>query len=293
MLTIHNRALGHILKPIDPRSADGLHRVSMADVLLGLDDTDDAPEMERPAASILFLPDGIVSGRVWPTLAILEEHGYAVSGGTQLQLDPELIAAVRQYVPKPSTQQAILVRRLLEMEGPSIYMHLTCVEPGPVDAAERLNGLKGSAFPWLRSDGDVRSRLGSEHPMFKFFHAPDNQRAMERERQLFIHHRPDAFREFASEPEAIKALVEQVQRTHGRHDLDYATSLHGILSALRSVRGGAALIAETGLDGQAPRLRDAERFGWERVHDFIEERHVEVNRWDLLSVCAALTLVTE
>jgi hypothetical protein len=200
---------------------------------------------------------------------------------------------IRRYAVKPSTLQAIKMRNMLESAGPSIYITLKTTLADAANPLELLNSAKGSSFPWLRSSESIRTRLGGLHPMIKFFHIPDDSTEMEREQEILRHHRPSEFRNSAYTKSAIKKLILCTQETYTPHDLDFYDSLSRIVGQITNSQDGDLFLKKSELSHQQPRLEIGTYYEWQDMLDFIDEASLSMPLWDIITVCAFLTLVTE
>jgi len=241
-------------------------------------------------SSAIILPECIVSRRAETAITYLRERGFCPVWARPVDLDIELIGALRRFGPHSQGSLPIATRAILEtMEtaGSSLYIFLRYEGSARSDTSKHLSELKGLAFPEERDERHLRTVLDSKNPVFKMLHTPDDGQTFVGELGIIASYRPGFFRKTNG---ASHSPAEQLRQLYARsiaHDLDFAAALGRLKASVSQAR-----LPRTRMASLQRVLGEAEKgvpFDWTKLFKLVDRHGLEISLWDRITICGHLT----
>jgi nucleoside diphosphate kinase len=135
---------------------------------------DEAEEILRRRAFVLFKPETVLMRRLEEASAELERHGFAPVLWRLVRLDRNLVRAVWRYELAEAPLATLAAVDVVATAGVCLLVGLRDDRPEPGRyASARLASLKGPTRQEERRPGQIRYRLRSPAVLLNFLHTPD------------------------------------------------------------------------------------------------------------------------
>jgi nucleoside diphosphate kinase len=135
---------------------------------------DEAEEILRRRAFVLFKPETVLMRRLEEATAELERHGFAPVLWRLVRLDRNLVRAVWRYELAEAPLATLAAVDVVATAGVCLLVGLRDDRPEPGRyASARLASLKGPTRQEERRPGQIRYRLRSPAVLLNFLHTPD------------------------------------------------------------------------------------------------------------------------
>jgi nucleoside diphosphate kinase len=249
---------------------------------------EEAVELVRTHALVLFKPDGIAARAAMPALHHLAADGFTPVAAHAVTLTQHITRALWLYRFSVASMDRVVLHDLIHAAGPSLLVALRderAAEGDPIPATVRLTDRKGSSRPERRRPDQLRSRLAIEDRLLNYLHTSDEPADLVRELAILMT-APER-REFVSEmsagadwPLCLARGLERAEAVNPARRFDLVESRER-LAALAMERGwwdGADADAVLGGD------RDAGLRLWHLLLEYEDE----VDRWDLIVLGSAV-----
>lgn len=217
---------------------------------------------------VMIKPDGLVSGVLGPTRCFLEKHGLEVIGVTGLSLSPSAIRLLWRNDWLNYSVDRLAFSDYLYTAGPAAILLVKNMTDIGTPCSNRLARIKGPANPKNRSNGDLRSVLGSSSSVINFVHTPDSCIEMLLELSVLLDRkRRSKLLRCRSGEELDKALA-QVDRQAGRHKFLLHESLE---------RAGLQ-------DSLGPVLRQKRKLALKEIARLVDNSPERCGPWDFVTI---------
>jgi nucleoside diphosphate kinase len=135
---------------------------------------DEAEEILRRRAFVLFKPETVLMRRLEEATAELERHGFAPVLWRLVRLDRNLVRGVWRYELAEAPLATLAAVDVVATAGVCLLVGLRDDRPEPGRyASARLASLKGPTRQAERRPGQIRYRLRSPAVLLNFLHTPD------------------------------------------------------------------------------------------------------------------------
>ncbi|MET8679636.1 nucleoside-diphosphate kinase [Streptomyces sp. NPDC004647] len=241
------------------------------------------------SALLMLKPDGLAAGKLRPTCAFLEEHGFRVVGVRELGFDRLRWRELWRYQLTTATLDRLAVNEYFLSAGPALLLLLCDNGRHPLPASVRLGTLKGSAGPAGRKPGTLRGALGQSNRVLSLVHTADEPADVVRELGLLFdgperrallsglaRGRPTA--------EHTQELAAALDRYGGPgRSLSGAESLRRVRAAVEARRaaGGTPAGRAERVLARLAEIREGGLIDWRAFARDLEALELTVDRWDL------------
>lgn len=244
---------------------------------------EDPAAVLRRHALLIFKPDGVVSGRVGPTLDFAAEHGFELRAALPLHMNRHSMRELWRYDWDVYPVDRLQLANYMYRTTGTVAVVLAHPDSAVVPATVRLSDLKGSSNPASRGPQHLRSVLRAPNSVLNFVHVADEPADIVREVGIFFERaqRRDLWRLLRGEPgpeerAQARAVVDAVVAAAPSHDLDPAASLDRLVAA--------GLLT----DVSEERIRDvmgtARSLRWDAFCQVVDPDDPAVSTWDLIAV---------
>ncbi len=237
-------------------------------------------------AYLILMPDGIVAHSFEKLVNALEKDGYEIAGCEIFQHDKNTNKLFWAYQSNSFPLQWFKLVDMLLNEKDSVIFLLRdtkASQDNPAYACERLLQLKGHSMDYKRQPWHIRKRIAAGSGLFRYIHSPDDPLCMIREWGVILNSQQiqqllnGAKNGQKVSKEWLSQIQARVYKNIQVHDLNYQNTKNR-LSAL-------AKTLPMPLKEQFLELVDNDQLPGERLLDMIEQHHLEVSEWDIITFC--------